>query len=145
MTGQIDLFKQIEWEERERKSRESVREGYRRWLHAIDLSPCGPDARSDYAVYCGVIHLCDDMPDGVYMWQNEIEGIHGGQYWARQEPEASLTGTQMDVCPYCGADLCHGEGQRFLRKASGHVYGQKSYRDYYGLDEIDEQERRCSV
>lgn len=144
MTGQITLFDEIEQEERDRKQKRAIREGYRKWLTAPELTPCGPDAHIDYNTYSGIIHRCDDMPDGVYFWVNELWRIHGGQFWVmahKSEPE----GEQMDVCPYCKADLCHGEGQRYLRKAAGYVFSEDSYRKYYGLDEIDELERRCAV
>lgn len=146
MDDQINLFEEIEQKERDEQNREAVRDGYRAWLLAPELTPCGVDATpGDYLTYDGVIHLCDTMPHGVYFWQNEVESIHGGQYWVRGQ-ESDPVGTQMDICPFCGANLCHGEGERFLRKAAGYVFSQVSYRRYYGLDEIDAEvsEGRCA-
>lgn len=141
MSEQINLFETIERKERDEKAKRAVREGYRRWLKAPELTPCGRRAVIDYNVHDGIIHRCETMPQDVYMWQNTMASIHGGEYWLLQEPSVSLTGKQSDICPYCRADLCRGEGKRYLHRASGHVYSQKSYRRYYGLDEIDGRKR----
>ena len=136
---QINLFEQIEAEEREASSIRTVQEGYRIWLRTLDLTPCTNHAVVDYRYHDGIIHRCDTMPADIYMWQNTVACIHGGEYWVKGG-DGILTGTQMDICPYCHANLCRGDGQRFLRKASGHVYSERSYRRYYKLDEVEASE-----
>lgn len=141
MTDQLDLFEIIETEDRDAQARRNVQEGYRIWLKTKYLTPCGPDAVIDYRIHNGIIHLCSKMPEKVYMWQNPTASHNGGQFWCRQE-KGTLNGEQMDVCPYCKADLCHGEGLRFLRKSEGRQYFEESYRKYYGLEEVKNDTRR---
>ena len=134
---QYDLFEILEREDSEERGRRAIREGYRKWLKAPELTPCGKRPVIDYCVHDAIIHRCETMPENVYMWQNPVAISHGGEYWCRQT-KGLLQGEQMDLCPYCRADLHAGEGRRYLRRATGYVYSQKSYRRYYGLDEVEE-------
>ena len=142
LEGQFNLFEQIEAEDRDAKDRRAVREGYRIWLKTPELIPCKPFSFIDYRFHDGIIHVCETMPKDVYMWCNPTTPRHGGEYWALQKPKKKgYQPQQMDVCPYCKVNLQKGEGIRYLRKATGRVYSERSYRDYYGLDEVDAEER----
>ena len=139
---QINWFDQLEEQDRDARARQAVRDSYRKWLKAPALTPC--DSRLsffDYGVYDGIIHRCETMPAEKYMWENTLaKGPKGGEFWCLQQPDEKhiYRGTQMDKCPFCGVNLSAGEGARFLRKASGYVYSDKNYRNYYGLDEVEE-------
>lgn len=138
---QLNLFDILEFEEKEERRKEVVREGYRIWLRTPEITPCGKAATIDYRYHVSIIHRCETMPKDVYLWKNPVATIRGGEYWVKQFDDLR-PGIQMDECPYCGANLHCGQGQRFLVKASGHVYSEKSYRRYYGLDEIDKERRK---
>ncbi len=138
MNEQFNLFELIEEEEKADKNKRAVREGYRIWIKTAPLTPCKPLAPIDYRIHNGIIHICDTMPEDVYMWCNPTMSMNGGEFWALQKPKVrGYQPEQLNVCPYCKANLQKGEGQRYLRKATGRVYSEKSYRDYYGLDEVD--------
>ena len=135
-TDQISLFDLIEAEDKHEREVRTIQEGYRRWLRTPELEPCGKDETIDYRYHVSVIHRCETMPEDVYLWKNPMAVNRGGQYWVKQFKD-NRDGVQMDKCPYCGADLHGGEGKRYFVRALGHVYGQRSYRRYYRLDEVD--------
>ena len=138
MDGQFNLFEQLEEAERDAKNKRAVREGYRIWLKTPDLTPCEPNPVIDYRIHNGIIHICETMPKDVYMWCNPTIPRNGGEFWILQKPKkVGYQPKQLDICPYCKVNLNKGEGQRYLRKSTGDVYTEKSYRAYYGLDEID--------
>lgn len=127
---QINWFEQVEAEERAKKEQERVRNGYRLWLAADDLTPCPPGTREfNSLVYGQIIHKCPEMPQNVSVWRNTVPP---GEYWV-------LNGEQIFSCPYCNANLSYGEGERFLTKwKRGETYYQEqTVRDFYHLDEID--------
>ena len=140
---QINLFTQLEQENRENRHRKFVRDGYRLWLTTPDIVPYKEELAYLHDTYSGSpIHICDNKPDNVHIWWNRGASI-GGEYWVLNE--RPLAGERIDICPYCKANLKNGEGERFLEKwLRGYTYYQeKSVRDYYDLDEIDKELIMC--
>ena len=119
---QINWFEQVEAEERAKKEQERVRNGYRLWLAADDLTPCPPGTREfNSLVYGQIIHKCPEMPQNVSVWRNTVPP---GEYWV-------LNGERIFSCPYCNAvaALGHDWGETY--------YQEQTVRDFYHLDEID--------
>lgn len=60
---------------------------------------------------CQAIHICDEQPDNVKIWLNEIESHEGpdSEFWVMNR-DGEAGGEQIDRCPYCGADLKQGAG-----------------------------------
>jgi hypothetical protein len=60
---------------------------------------------------CQAVHICDEQPDNVKIWLNEVESHEGpdSEFWViNRDGEAG--GEQIDRCPYCGAGLKWGAG-----------------------------------
>lgn len=138
MSEQINLFDEIEAADRDLRHKEAVKRDYRIWLKTPQLTPCDPHKTYfNYNIYSQIQHICDEKPADMYMWLNVVEHNNGGQYWLLNHID-DPAGELIEKCPYCGADLCHYEGQRYLQKTEGHWYWQGSYRKYFGLDEVEQ-------
>ena len=112
MDGQIDLF-ELEAAERWRQHHEEAR---REWEKAPRYKPCRSDCYYwDYSIWIDKVHLCDTMPEGVHVWQNTFTVDGQGEFWVHNLPH-EIEGRRIYACPYCGCDLSHGQGDRFLEK-----------------------------
>jgi len=59
---------------------------------------------------CQAVHICDEQPDDVKIWLNEIESRGPGfEFWVMNQ-DGKVEGEQIDRCPYCGAELKQGAG-----------------------------------
>lgn len=141
MNGQLNLFDQIEQEDREEKYRQYIRESYREWLHAPNETPLvEPYIGYNPNIYKEMEHRCDTMPAYAKLWINDLASRRHKYFCVLEDTPGSIAGKRVTVCPYCGANVEHGDGGWFLAKSECKYFFDESYRRYYGLDEIDKEE-----
>ena len=151
--GQINILEQMEREEREKKYYEAFRERYRKWLHTdgdktikendperATMVSYPHDTHCD--IYSQCIHVCNEMPEDVYIWINTTAGCIYNEYWVLNR-RGEVGGKRIDICPYCGVNLRSGKGDIKLIKQTPDRFKDKSTRNYYKLDEIDMEEKEA--
>lgn len=120
MNEQMSLFDTVAAEEQAVKDEVL----FQKWLRLPEktLVPAGTperkrllaDVRAGYStLYQQAQHTCPQMPDDKYIWLNEVEAA---EFWV-VNTAGEVCGEKADVCPFCGADLKHGEGDAVLVKA----------------------------
>lgn len=120
---QIDLFAEIEREEKEESQFRAIEKMYNEWkaLSEITRVPEGSDERANLAsilnygyckLYWHAYHECPELPDTQYIWLNG----NYENYWVLNERGAG-EGEYIKTCPYCGAELSKGKGSANLYKA----------------------------
>ena len=141
---QINLFEEDERAIRKAQQIKQVREDYRLWKKVPEKSPFEPwmlKYVDSGGVFGNVEHKCEQMTgENEYCWQNRAECIAGGSPFWVYHP-GKMKGEFVDKCPCCGADLTKYEGGIYVTKwQRGKTYYQeKSVREYYELDEVDEE------
>lgn len=117
---QFDLF-EVQQEQRLRSRQECM---FQKWAslppeHTVPAgSPERPLVRQELADGYGMVweyalHRCQWLPPDHYIWLNHIEAP---EYWVMNQGDDPC-GEHVEVCPFCGADLRHGEGDVILMKA----------------------------
>ena len=117
---QLDLF-EVQQEQGLRARQERM---FQKWMslppeQAVSAeSPDRPWVRQELADGYGMVwkyalHRCRGLPPDHYIWLNHIEAP---EYWVMNQG-GDPRGEHVEVCPFCGADLRHGEGDVVLVKA----------------------------
>lgn len=120
MNEQVSLFDYVDKEEKAIENEVL----FQKWSRLSDKTfvPAGTpererlltDLRTGYGIlYKKAQHICSPMPSDKYIWLNEVEEA---EFWIMNSV-GEVCGEKIDVCPFCGADLKHGEGDAVLVKA----------------------------
>lgn len=144
MAGQINFITQMQEQDWEEKRIEKVREHYQMWLKAPDMYFVPDEKREEmktyplrtgYDIFGATVHICNENDGKHRIWLNIGERPSwGGEYWVMNEND-NPAGELIQVCPFCKANLCRGEGRIALEKNHQREehYNSETMRQYYGF------------
>lgn len=119
----FDFIEDPEKTKREDETFQRKTDMYEKWLSLQErtLIKEGTSERATlnetlWANYCELygqaLHECERLPEDEYIWMNACKH----EFWVLNK-RGECQGTQINKCPYCGAELGKGKGNVYLYKA----------------------------
>ena len=141
MSEQLNLFEMEEEKYKANRQIEEMQKSYKMWKRIPEIVPLKPEYLKMHNVFdVSPIHICREKPEDVTIWWNVGASQSDHEYWVLSQKK--MTGEVIELCPYCHAFLLMGQGDRFVRKwkRGETFYQEKSVREYYKLDEVEEEQ-----